>query len=929
MKLRGQVVGAIFKRNFSAYFSGMLGYLFIIVFVVAGGFLAFNTEFFTANEPNLDQLTKWYPVLLLFFVPAITMSVWADERRSGTDELLFTLPATDLEVLLGKYFAVLAVYTVALLFSCTYMVVLSMLGNPDWGLMIATYFGYWLAGAALLAAGMLASLLTPNMTVAFVLGIIVCAVPVFAGFPAIGGLIIYGLIVAAIVAALWSWNQLAAIGSGIALAVGVVLVLYFDTTREYWNYFSDSVSEFGMGNQLEDLGVGVVPMTSVIYFIGFTVLMLYLNLVLMSQRHWKSDQRADHTLHYLARTVCLGVILTSLVGWAGYLALRVDATSERLFTLAPSTKRVLSELDSERPISLQVFISPEVPADYLETKKRLTGLLRQFDDMGGKNLEVRYVDVELFTKEAEEAEQFGIRSVPLVSEVNGRRKETQIYMGAVAISSYDKVVVPFFGKALPIEYELTRTIQTVANEKRRTVGILRTDAGLLDGTREWQIVTELKKQYDVEEISPTTVIDVSKFDVLLVGMPSSLTQPEMQNLVNYVEAGNPVLVFDDPFPMTFGGQGGVSGAPKQPKPSQGGGMMMGGRQPPPTPKADGGRASSLLNKLGINWVYDRIAFDNLNPHPEFEFLPKEYIFVTRNDESPNSFNNENEITSGLQELIVICGGTVQKLSESNVEFQPLLSTGESSGLLDWDDFVDTGFSPFTMQQTANLKRDPLRKNDSQTHTLAARIKSEGALNVNAVYVADIDMISDFFFQERNLGNLAIRFDNVTFVLNAVDSLMGDDEFIELRSRRPMLRTLQRVDVAKGKFLEESNNEQEKADIAAKKELKSREKELKKRVEEIQNNEDLDQVAKVQMLQQAQAAESQRMALAKAKIENEKEEKVHRIEVITDRNVKEVETSYRFMAIVLPAVPAMLLGMLVFTLRWFDEKNTFVETRRRL
>ena len=128
MKLRGQVVGAIFKRNFSAYFSGMLGYLFIIVFVVAGGFLAFNTEFFTANEPNLDQLTKWYPVLLLFFVPAITMSVWADERRSGTDELLFTLPATDLEVLLGKYFAVLAVYTVALLFSCTYMVVLSMLG---------------------------------------------------------------------------------------------------------------------------------------------------------------------------------------------------------------------------------------------------------------------------------------------------------------------------------------------------------------------------------------------------------------------------------------------------------------------------------------------------------------------------------------------------------------------------------------------------------------------------------------------------------------------------------------------------------------------------------------------------------------------------------------------------------------------------------
>ena len=97
-----------------------------------------------------------------------------------------------------------------------------------------------------------------------------------------------------------------------------------------------------------------------------------------------------------------------------------------------------------------------------------SGLLRQFDEIGGKNLEVRYVDVEPFSQQAEEAEHFGIEPVQVMTEKDGRRSEVEVYLGAVVISSYDKVVVPFFGKGLPIEYELTRSVQTVADEKRHT-----------------------------------------------------------------------------------------------------------------------------------------------------------------------------------------------------------------------------------------------------------------------------------------------------------------------------------------------------------------------------------------------------------------------------------------------------------------------------
>ena len=179
--MRSHVVLAVFKRNFWSYFSGMIGYLFIVAFVFVGAFAAFQEKFFTNNLATLDQLNEWFPQLLLFIVPAITMGVWSEERKLGTEELLFTLPVSDLEVLLGKYFAVVAVYTVALLFSLTHAVVLAWIGEPDAGLLFANYFGYWLAGCALLSAGMVASYLTNSATVAFVLASLICVLPIVVG----------------------------------------------------------------------------------------------------------------------------------------------------------------------------------------------------------------------------------------------------------------------------------------------------------------------------------------------------------------------------------------------------------------------------------------------------------------------------------------------------------------------------------------------------------------------------------------------------------------------------------------------------------------------------------------------------------------------------------------------------------------------------
>ena len=757
--LRNNVVLAVFKRNVQSYFSGVLGYLFIVVFVVAGAFAAFNQQFFANNQANLDQLSLWYPLLLLFIIPAITMGAWADEKKMGTDELLFTLPASDLEILLGKFFAVLAVYTIALLFSVTHVFVLWKIGNPDMGLMFTTYFGYWLAGASLLAAGMFASALTSSTTVAFVLGTVICAVPIFIGQVAPS---------------------------------------------------SELIQSLSLVEQFQDFSTGVIPLGAVLYFISLAVMMLYLNRILITRRHWSAQQQNSMGLQYLIRTVSLAVILISANVIVSYGSSRIDMTGEKVFSVSQTTRDLLSKIDEKNPITIEAFISPEVSREYVPIRKRLIGLLREYNQLGGKRLQVRFVDVEPFSKAEEEARLLNITPQQVQTERGGRAFVDTIFMGAVVKSGTDEVVVPFFNVGTPIEYELTRSIRTVSKDERLTVGILNTDASIFGGLNmgmggnqpPWLIVSELKKQYKVEQVSPDSPISDTAYDVLIAVLPSSLTEPQLNNLVEYVKKGKPTLICDDPLPV-YGGGRGIQNAPRMPKPSPGGGMF-GMQQPPSTPKADEGRLTPLLNLLQIRWDNGQVVFDYFNPHPEFaEVVRPELIFISPKSGTAGAFSQNSSITSGLQEILTFFPGSIRPLSNMTLNFEPLLKTGPNSGLLEWGQIT----SPFF--NSVRITQEPPRVIDKYGHVLAAHITSTDkspVKDINVIFVADADLISDELFNIRERQAFGLKIDNVTFLLNCVDQLAGDDSYIKLRKRRSKLRTLTLVERETSVFVKERNAE---------------------------------------------------------------------------------------------------------------------------
>ncbi len=174
----------VMRRELAGYFSTPVAWVFIVIFLVMSGVFTFYIgNFYERGSSDLDPFFQFHPWLYLFLVPAISMRLWAEERRSGTIELLLTLPLTTAQAVVGKFLAAWLFIGLALLLTFPVWITVNYLGTPDNGVIVAGYIGSWLMAGGFLAIGSCMSALTRNQVVAFILSGVVCFAFLLSGLP--------------------------------------------------------------------------------------------------------------------------------------------------------------------------------------------------------------------------------------------------------------------------------------------------------------------------------------------------------------------------------------------------------------------------------------------------------------------------------------------------------------------------------------------------------------------------------------------------------------------------------------------------------------------------------------------------------------------------------------------------------------------------
>lgn len=762
----------LFRKEIQAFFSSLTGYVVILVFLLANSSFIWlfsnSLNLFSGGYATLDSMFMLAPWIFLFLVPAITMRMISEEKRSGTMDLLWTRPVNDFQIITAKFLASWALVFFSLLPTLVWFWSVSRMaspvGNMDMGGTWGSYLGLLFLGGIYAAIGIFSSSITGNQIVAFITAVLLSFVT-FQGFGFLGD----------------------SLGSG---KMGLL------------------ISRLGISYHYSSMSRGVLDSRDILYFVLVIVLFLQGATLILQSFHWQRKK-----LYGLVFVLAMVAMVSVLSGMKFF---RIDLSSEKKYSLSQSTREVLKDLDGT--VFVRIYLEGEMPSEFVNFRNNIADLMDDCRAWAGENLQYEFVnlydepDEEIRGRMIGQLYDQGLNVTSIqVSDSEGGKTARILFPGAMV--SYGKYSLPVNllknNPSLSHEMNLNNSIQTLEYEFMRAIHSLTLDEvpriafieghGELDSLQTHSLMNELKNFFQVDRGFINGNVEALKnYKALIVARPTrTFSEADKFALDQYIMGGGKVLFFLDPVnPFADSLSGGTTVALAR---------QVG--------------LEDLLFKYGVRLNYNIVADLQCSAVPvntassaeqaRFSLMPWVYHPLL-------SGNSAHPVTRGLNYVKAEFASSMDTVSTGGQEKSAtvLLSTSSSSRSREVPLYIS--------MEEVTVQPDPALYNEAE---LPVALLIEGVFSSlyknypvpsgvyppSSVVVAESSPTSILVVSDGDIPANAVSveqgllrpeklgydrytkqtFGNLDFVMNAINQMCDETGIMELRSKEIKLRLLNR------------------------------------------------------------------------------------------------------------------------------------------
>ena len=707
-----------------------------LLFLISGVFFIGN--FLDSNLATLDLQWQFLVWISIFLVPALAMRSFDGYKRSGSADLLLSLPLPPLVFIVGKWMSGAFVLLAMLLLTFPMVVTIAFLGQPDWGVVFSGYFGATLLLFSLYAVAILAAVICNEKVSAFLLGIA----------------LVLGLLVCDIERSL-----LIFLPDQMKELISYSYVL----SPRYW--FREIVS-------------GDVTLASVLYFLLLSVGSLWIASRQFALLRQPTHRTISAVLSSIAVFIALVGVVASITVLTSRIDISVDASAQRQFTLNEQTANIVR--DAPQKTKIQFFSNmdmTEVPLMIRQHRDRVERLLKRMERVSNGRIEVDFIALSDDTEGAELAQMDGVAAVPMSSGDN-------LYLGAVFTVGEKKLSINYFDhkRAALLEYDVALQISNLSREGTPRIGVLSSflkPKNALEPHSSFSILEELKSQYDVTVIPQFADVLPGDIDVLVVIDTPILRRGMLVAIDKHISSGSGALLLVDPHQRMNEANASLAVQASE--------------------EGEINTLVDLLSSYGLEMANDKIVGDDLNPSLVRSSSGKAYPFPYWMELGKNNISRNHPVSSLLNKLLFADAGHFEITDENQIVHSIVYTSAATAELSKYEikkqsaEQLAANFAP-----GSHPPRNLVVYIDGPVEQAFADGDVEvGSRNASLFAVSDADWIyNGYSMTEAQVGGATMPRpinDNFSLFLNIVEYLAGDERLMAIRSRGNPVRSFERVE----------------------------------------------------------------------------------------------------------------------------------------